>query len=243
MPALAGDHVQVLVAGYELTGDSNSLNVSDKRDTYDVAAFGDAVHKVVLGRRSLSLDHAGYLNSAAAASHPILKATSIDGVVSVILGQNAAPATGDPMFSLYTLQGKYTTLAEAGKYVPFAAMFANKGLSGGWGSALAVPISFTNSTNGAAVNNGAASSNGGAAFLHILTAAATDTYTITIQGSATGAFSGEQTTLATFSLNASALGSERVAINGAIPQYTRWSAVRSGSAGNTVRIAVNLVRF
>jgi hypothetical protein len=243
MPALAGDHVQVLVAGYELTADSNSLHISDKRDMYDVSAFGDTVHKFVPGRRAISLDHTGYLNTAAAASHPVLRGTAIDGVVSVLLGQNTAALVGDPMFSLFTLQGKYSAMTEAGKFVPFGAMFINKGTLGGWGTALAVPISFTTTTNGTTVNNGGATTKGGAAFLHLLTAAASDTYVITVQGSTTGAFAGEETTLATFTFNAGALGSERIAISGTIPQYTRWRAVRTGSASNTVRIAVNLVRF
>ena len=111
-----------------------------------------------------------------------------------------------------------------------------------WGVALAVPVEFTNSSNGSSVDNGAASSNGGAAYLNVLTAAGADTYTIVVEGSATGAFSGEQSTLATFTLNASALGSERAAISGTIPQYTRWKATRSGSAGDTVKIAVALIR-
>ncbi|CAG0964554.1 hypothetical protein ANAEL_00824 [Anaerolineales bacterium] len=243
MPALAGDHVQVLVAGYELTGDSNSLNISDKRDMYDVSAFGDTTHKFVPGRRAMSLDHAGYLNMAAAGSHPVLRGSAIDGVVSVVLGQNAVAVLGDPMFSLFTLQGKYSAMTEAGKFVPFGAMFVNKGTLGGWGTALAVPVSFTNTTNGSSVNNGASSSNGGAAFLHLLLAAATDRYSITVQGASDSGFT-SPITLATFNLDASQLGSERVAIAGNIPQYTRWTATRtSGSAGNTVRIAVNLVRF
>ena len=29
MPKLAGDHVQVLVGGYELTGDSNRISIND----------------------------------------------------------------------------------------------------------------------------------------------------------------------------------------------------------------------
>lgn len=241
--ALAGDHAQVLVGGYELTGDSNRITVSDGYMMHDVTAFADAVHKFIQGPRQMSLDHAGYLNAAAARSHPVLKANTLDGIVSIFLGQNAAPVVGDPTYSLLTLQGKYGSTPEVNRYVPFAALFANKGDLGGWGVALAVPVSFTNTTNGTAVNNGASSANGGAGFLHVLQAAASDTYTIIIEGSATGAFAGEQTTLATFTLNASQLGSERVGIAGTIPQYTRFKATRTGSAGNTVTIAISLVRF
>src|SRR5215510_10365664 len=241
--ALAGNYVQVLVGGYELTGDSNTLNVTDSYDMHDVTAFSDAVHNFIEGVRTASLDHAGYMNSAAARSHPVLKSATIQGVVSLLLGQNAAPAVGDPVYSLNTLQGKYSTLPQLGQYVPFSARFANAGNLGGWGVALAVPISFTNTINGSSIDNGAASTKGGIAFLHVLQAAASDTYTIVVEGSTTGAFGGEQTTLATFTLNTSALGSESKPIAGTIPQYTRWKATRTGSAGNTVRLAVSLIRF
>jgi len=85
--------------------------------------------------------------------------------------------------------------------------------------------------------------NGGSAFLHVLQAAGSDTYTIIVEGSATGAFSGEEVTLATFTLEASAQGSERIAISGTVHQYVRFKATRSGSAGDTVKIAASLVRF
>jgi len=51
MTKLAGDHVQILVGGYELTGDSNRLNINDSRDTFDVTAFGDEtnLHSIKLG--------------------------------------------------------------------------------------------------------------------------------------------------------------------------------------------------
>ncbi len=241
--ALAGDHVQVLVGGYELTGDNNRVTVTDVYDTHDITAFGHEVHNVILGQRLTALDHDGYLNSAAARSHPVLKSAAIQGVVSVLLGQNAAPVVGDPTYSLFIQQGKYSTQSEIAKYVPFSAMFANADNLGGWGVALAVPVSFINTSTGSAVNNGAATSRGGTAFLHVLQAAASDTYSISIEGSTTGAFAGEQTTLATFTLNATALGSEYQALAGTIPQYTRWKATRSGTTGNTVRIAVSLVRF
>jgi hypothetical protein len=244
MAKLAGDHVQVLVDGYELTGDSNRVSIPDQRDMYDVAAFGDAVHKFIPGRRSVVLEHSGYMNADVAQSHPALKGSNISGSVSVMLGQNATPVVGDPVYSLPIRQGKYSVVPAIGNFVPFSALFANRGELGGWGVALAVPVTFTNSTNGSAVNNGAATTQGGAAFLHVLTATATDRYTIVVEGSATGAFGGEQTTLATFTLDGSAIGSEFLTLSGTVHQYIRWKATRSsGAANNPVKIAVSLVRF
>jgi hypothetical protein len=243
MGQLAGDHVQVLVDGYDLTGDHNKIAIQDSRTMLEAAAFGDAVQKFITGQRKASLEHNGYMNAAAARSHPVLKSAEVSGVVSVLLGQNAAPAVGDPVYSLASLQGKYNTLPEAGKVIPFSATFANRGLQGGWGVALAVGATFTNTTTGSGVDNGASTANGGAAHLHILTNAASDTYTIIVEGASNSGFSSGLVTLATFTLNASAKGSERIAISGTIPRYTRWKATRTGTAGDTVKIAVSLVRF
>lgn len=242
--ALAGDHIQVLVGGYELTADSNRISFSDVRDMHDVTVFSDAAHKFIPGQVTSKLEHAGYMDAGAARSHPVLKGVTVDGVVSVLLGQNTTPVVGDPVYTIAALQNAYNTLPEIGKYVPFVARFASKGAySGLWGTALAVPVSFTTTTNGSALDNGASTPNGGIGALHVLTASASDTYTITVEGSSTGGFGGEQTTVLTFTLNALALGSQRVSVVGTIPRYLRWRAVRSGVVGNTVKIAVSFIRL
>jgi hypothetical protein len=243
MAKLAGDHVQVLVGAYELTGDSNKLTFDDSYTTLEQTTFGDGVMNYILGQRKMSVAHSGFMNADSARSHPVLNGVAVNGAVSVLVGQNADPAVGDPMFSLLTLQEKYQATPEVGQVIPFNANFPNGGDIGGWGVALAVPTTFTNDANGSAVDNGASSANGGAGFLHILQKADSDTYSIIIEGSATGSFGGEETTLATFTADASALTSERVSISGTIPQYVRWKATRTGSAGDTVEIAVSLIRF
>ena len=67
MAKLAGDHVQVLVDGYELTGDSNRISIDEGRDLFDITAFGDEAHKFSPGQRMMALQHAGFMNSAARA--------------------------------------------------------------------------------------------------------------------------------------------------------------------------------
>jgi len=245
MSGLVGDHVKVLVDGYQLTGDSNRVTVDEKRQMHDMSAFEDVVHNFISGRRQSNLEHAGYFNPAAAASHPVLKDMALSGVVSVFLGLNAMPVGGNPAYSLSVLQGHYKTMPEINKGVPFIAKFANRGQLGGWGTILGAPQNavFTNTANGSAVDNGAQTTNGGAAYLHVLDTSGTDTYTIIVEGSTTVGFA-SPTTLATFTLNGTQLGSERVAIAGTIPQYTRWKATHTaGSAGDSTTIAVVLVRF
>ena len=242
--ALAGDHIQVLVHGYELTADSNRISIADVRDMHDVTAFSDTAHKFIPGQTASRLEHAGYMEAGAARSHPVLRGGAFAGVISVLLGQNTAPAVGDPVYSLNALQNTYQTLPEVGKVVPFVARFAGGDPYGGrWGTVLTPPVAITATTNGAALDGGAATAQGGMGTLHVLAAAASDTYAFTLEGSATGAFSGEQATLLTFALNGSALGSERVVVGSAVPRWLRWRAARTGSAGNTVKIAVHFTRF
>lgn len=241
--ALNGEFLQVLVGGYDLTGDSNKISINDKRQLYEVTAFVDQVKNYISGKRTIGLDHSGYMNSAAGKSHPVLKAGNIQAVFSAFLGQNANPVVGDPTYSLFVQDTSYKAQPEVGKYIPFNSELMNAGSLGGWGVALTPPTTITNTANGTAVNEGAASTNGGAAFLHVLGTPTPDTYSVVVEGSTTGAFAGEQTTLATFTLNGSALSSERKAIAGTIPQYTRWKATRTGSAGNNFKFAVSLARF
>ncbi len=243
MTKLAGDHVQVLVGGYELTGDSNRISLPEERNMYDVTAFRDQVHKFLAGQRTISLEHAGYMNADVARSHPVLKSAGLSGIVSIVLGQNDDPAAGDPMYSLLVRQGKYSVVPAVGNFVPFSALFATHGNRGGWGVALTPPVEISTSGYGVTVDNGAGSSNGGAVFLHVLEATVSDTYEFVVEGSEIGAFGGEETPLATFTLDGSAVGSERVEFGGSVPRYARWKATRSGAAGNAVEFAINLIRF
>ena len=80
MPKLAGDHVQVLVDGYELTGDSNRININEARDLFDITAFGDEAHKFSPGQRMMTVQHAGLMNSGDGSSHPVLEGVDVSGL-------------------------------------------------------------------------------------------------------------------------------------------------------------------
>ena len=225
-----------------LTGDSNRININEGRDLFDITAFGDEVHKFSPGQRTMALRHAGFMNSAEGRSHPALQGAALDGLFSLYLGQNAAPAVGDPVFSLLARQGRYGALPQVNRMIPFRARFANRGEDGGWGIALTQPVDVTGSALGNKVDNGGANDAGGLACLHVLEAAASDAYVITIEGSGGGAFAGEERTLAAFTLDGTALGSEQVKIDGRIPRYTRWRATAGPGASDRIRIAVSLIR-
>ncbi|MEM9950160.1 MAG: hypothetical protein AAF846_01060 [Chloroflexota bacterium] len=238
--ALAGDHIQILVAGYDLTGDLNRVSIDDTRKMLPVGVFGDTVEKFMPGQQMAKVMHQGFLNADANRSHAVLDEIDAQGVVAVLVGQNADPLAGDPIYHLMTRQERYQVSAKVGQVIPFKASFVNNGARAGWGTIIAPLTTIADSTTGSAVDNDSASTDG-AAFLQILQTTASDTYSTLIEGSADGATG--WTTVASFTLDGSQIGSERVEITGAIPQYLRYRATRTGSAGDALQLAVSLVRF
>ena len=242
MSKLAGNHVQVLVDGYELTGDSNHISINEDRDVFDITAFEDEVRKFTPGQRMMAVQHAGFMNRREARSHPVLKGANVDGLFSVYVGENAEPRTGDPVFSMLAQQGRYGALPQVNRMIPFQAVFANRSDDGGWGIALTNPRYVIGSSKGSAVDNGVDSKGGGLVCLHLLDAADSDAYAFSIEGSDSGAFAGEEHVLATFTLDGRAIGSEQVKINRIIPRYVRWVAIADQAARDRIRIAISLIR-
>ena len=241
MAKLAGEHVQVLVDGYDITGDSNHVSINEDRDVFDITAFRDKVRKFVSGQRMMAVQHAGFMNSGEAGSHPALKGADLAGLFSVYVRENAEPAVGDPVFSMLTRQGRYGALPQVNQVIPFRAVFANRD-DGGWGIALANPRHVIGSSSGSALDNGASTDGGGLACLHVLDAAASDAYTFSIEGSDSGAFAGEESVLATFALDGRTIGSEQVKIDGQIPRFIRWVATADPAARDRIKIAISLIR-
>lgn len=241
MSQLAGDHVQVLVGGYNLTADSHRISLMDSRGMLESTSFGDAVQNFQPGQRKVSLEHLGYLNAAASGAHTPLKTATLDNTpVSVLLGQNANPAVGDPVYSFVALQGKYQSLPQVGKIIPFTAQFGGKGVQGGWGQALTIAQSFSTTGVGTAVG-GTASNNGGVVFYHILQGA-DQTCTLSLQGADNSAFTLNVVTLAGTSVVwNSGIGGAYALFPPAVPAFIRLSCTRT--AGTPIVVTASLVRF
>lgn len=242
MTKLAGDHAQVLVGGYDLSTVSQSIGPSQTHDQHDVTCFGEAVHNFINGQQVIALSHKGLFDQASA--HAALNLSSVeDAVISVLLGENAVPAVGGIVFLMDNKAGSYQVAPEISAAIPFNAEYAVKSArGGGWGKILTPPVTITNTTDGAAVDNGALSSNGGIATLHVLTACAADTYAVKVQHSADDVTYAD---LVTFTLDASAIGGEfqTVAVAATVNRYLRYQATRTGAAGNDFRLAVAFARL
>ena len=100
----------------------------------------------------------------------------------------------------------------------------------------------TATTDGTAHNNGAATTNGAVFHLHTTAFTGLTSNAVTIEGSTTGAFAGEETTVATFTTITSAalafgLGAERVEVTGSVPRYVRAVDTIVGTGSTTRFVA------
>jgi len=139
MSKLAGDHVRVLVDGYELTGDSNHLSIRDARDQHDVTGFGDAAHHFINGQVQAPVTLNGFLTTTAEiGTHPVIQGAYAAGVpvsLEVLVGQNAAPTSGDPKYSGEFIIQSYTPKLETGGAVSFTAVLQPAtGTAPAWGT-------------------------------------------------------------------------------------------------------------
>lgn len=91
-------------------------------------------------------------------------------------------------------------------------------------------------TDGSTVDNGAATTNGGVAHVHVTAFTGLTSNAIIIEGSTTGSFGGEETTIATFA-SITGVTSERVTVTGTVPRYLRVADNVTGTGSCTRVVA------
>jgi hypothetical protein len=242
MAKLSGRWCSIFFKGYDLTGNSRQFNIEPGFLPDDVTAFQDNVENSIPDVAQCKASLTAYLNPATDQSHTALKTPGsyTDQVLMILFGQNLAPVIGDPAFAMLCKQFSYATpLAvksaivadatfECGLYRPdFGVVQAN--------------TTITNTTNFASVNNGAATASGGTAYLECLGVLAADTYQVKIQHSTNDSVWADLGSA--FTINGATRNSQRISFTGAINQYTRAVATRTGAAGNSFRLAVTFTRY
>jgi len=142
--ALAGDHVQVILddsGGTPRTfadGDITSVDLGLTNDQHDVAGFGDAVHNFINGQLQAPVTLKGFLTTTAnIGTHPVINGAFEAGsqvTLTVQVGQNAAPTSGDPEYEGEFIVESYKPVIETGKAVQFEAMLKPAtGAAPAWG--------------------------------------------------------------------------------------------------------------
>ena len=143
--AISGDHVIVKMddSGGTLRqfadGDIVSVDLPLTNDQFDVAGFGDAVHKFINGQMQAPVTLRGFLTTTAnTGTHTVIKGAFAAGSkvrLEVQVGQNAAPTTGDPKYSGEFYVESYRPSLQTGGAVMFQATLKPAiGLAPVWGT-------------------------------------------------------------------------------------------------------------
>jgi hypothetical protein len=240
MTKYAGNWTGVWFAGYALSGYSNQFTYGFDYGKVDLTGFQE-VENGAPGQLKTAADITAMLDPADNASFEALSTPGgiLERVLMIAHGNYAAPAIGDAVFCMTATQFTHNLALATRAAVIQAINFESQDDLPDLG-VLHAAATITETTVFAVVNNGAQSLAGGAAYLEIMAALAADTYAIIVEDSINGTTG--WATIATFTLDASAIGSQRIGIAGTIKQYTRVTATRTGSAGNSLPLVAALAR-
>jgi hypothetical protein len=106
-------------------GDITSVDLGLTNDQHDVAGFGAAVHNFINGQLQAPVTIKGFLTTTTnIGTHPVINGAFEAGAqvtLTVQVGQNAAPTTGDPEYEGEFIVESYKPMIENGKAVTFEA--------------------------------------------------------------------------------------------------------------------------
>lgn len=224
----AGKFTKVWVEQRALTTYILNANISSVFDEHEAGAYSED-KRYNVGRADASIAIEGYLDDTADASHDAFKTISIgSSLVTCALGNNAAPAVGDPTASFDAQQVNYDVSPDLGALVTFTADMKARGNPIEWGVLLA-DTTVTANGNQASVDQTAQTTSGGVGYLHILNTSAGDTITVLIEDSTNDS---TWATLITFTLDGTSADAERVATSTTetVDRYVRASYTVTGAS-------------
>jgi hypothetical protein len=227
----------ILVGGYNLSPDLMSYTADDTVNPVDVTGFGEP-QNFTPGLVSSKMSIGVYWNGEAGRVNDALK--TIPQTTNATLIPEGY-TLGNFSLSMQALRSAWNPQGTPDSAITAGTLdFLNRGTSTaieqGWVLAHAT---ITNTATGASVLDptDAAVTAACAGVLHVWDICAADTYVVKIQHSANDSTWAD---LVTFTLNGSALGSERVAVaSGTINKYRRVLATRTGAAGQTFGYSVH----
>jgi len=228
MPKMSAYNAVVLVGGYNIPTYFSSYDVSMDANPIEVTGFQDGWKNYIPGMPGGTLSLAGWWDSAAGKSVAALKGLD-QKVVSIVPD---GFTLGNPGISLNAIQANFHPSGKTAGAIELGAMsFTGYGVDAGPLMTWAL-CHQTVTTTGTTVTTGYVDPSGGdvtarcAGFLHIWQLCASETSTILIEHSTT--LVGGYTTLVTFTMNGSAIGSQEILVaSTTIHQYRRVSITKS----------------
>ena len=229
-----GKSIFVLLNGYNITEFLSKIDTPMSVDTAETSCFGNDDKTFIGGLKDATLSADGMYDGAASAIDEILS-NILSGVNngSNILWMPGGNVIGEIGYAMNMIQTSYNTMGTKDDATRIG--IAGQSSVGRERVKLIHELKAETITGASASQNlGSAGANGGSACIHAT--AVTGTLEVVIEHSTTGDFTGEETTLCTFT-DLTASGHERLVFAGAVKQYVRAKyTITTGPATFSVAI-------
>ena len=230
----------IVVNGYRLSTYFTQYEASVSVNPVEVTGFADGSHNFLPTLQTAHISMAALWDDAAGSLNTALKGLSSNKIVTLL--PEGYSAVGAVTLSLPYMQenfnpaGAPADVVKAGS-IGFSSYGNNAGLEYGVALQHGTITATTTGTGVLDPTNGAVTA-ACAGALHVWSATTTDTYVVKIQHST--ALASGYADLITFTLDGTALNSERITVaSGTINKYRRMVATRTGSAGDTFGLTVH----
>ena len=238
MAKQSGKNGVVLIGGYNFSTEALQWDVSLSANASDVTGFGDGSHNFLHALKTGEMT-VNMLWNSSDKTEVLLTTTEQSNLTILPAGYSLGGVSLSMPFYMANLDVSGAASGEA--ISAGSAKFVTRGTTGLEMGQVLHHLAVTDSTTDTGVTdpNQAATEITAecAGVLHVWQACASDTYVVEIQESTDDI---TYATLITFTLNGSALGSERVAVaSGNIEPYRRVMATRTGAAGDSFGFTVH----
>ena len=237
MAKLSAKDGVMLIDGYNYSTYIADYEYQIAVDPVEVTGLGDGSHNFIPGQKIAKLSANAYWDNDTIST--VMSAPLENKLVTLMpMGY----ALGNPTLSMPFMQGNFNPTGSPSTAITLGAIeFLSSGNNAGVEDGYALAhgtITETTTSTGFVDPSDAAATAICAGALHIWTACAADTYVVTIEHST--ALASGYATLLTFTLDGSAVGSERITkASGTVNKYRRVVATRTGSADDDFGFSVH----
>jgi len=239
----AGKSARVYIDYLHASAYARSVDIGSSTDMHDVTVLTDDDKNFVVGQATGSFSINGPLDVDGSSESQFdsladqLGAT--DATVVTYLPLGGAAADDYSCWLIETHHTQLSTSAGVGQSVDWALTGQPTGEVDFQGVILENNTTVTTDTNGTAHTGPSGGTSDGAVFhLHVTAFSGFTSDAIIVEGSTSGSFAGEETTIATFT-SVTGLTSERVEVTGTVPRYLRVVDDVTGTGSITRLVAVS----
>jgi len=218
---------------------TRSVSIDATNEALDTTTLADTTKQYIVAQNTSTFSISGPLDDSAASNGQWDALTdqkqSTTSVPISILGLG----TDGAAWLVQAVETNFGDEASVGDTVNWSLTAQTDGQTDMVGVVLENNTTITADTDGSA-NTGPAggTSNGAVAHLHVTAFSGFSSDDIIIEGSTSGAFAGEETTVVTFA-QVTGLTSERVAVTGTVPRYLRVADDVTGTGSITRTVVIS----